>query len=70
MLIAVAGIFTACNNTADTARTEKDSLDSVANARKDIIDSTAEQRKENIDSMTGVKKDLLDSTIKDTTRNY
>lgn len=62
MLCAVAAVFTACNNSADTARSEKDSLDSVANAQKNAIDSAADQRIETIDSLTDEKKDMIDST--------
>ena len=62
IVLAAAGFLTACNNSADTVRSEKDSLDSIANAKKDAIDSTAEQRKDAIDSLTEQKKDNVDTT--------
>lgn len=58
--LAVAAVFTACDNAADTGSNAKDSLDSIANAKKEIIDSTAEQRKEIVDSTIQQQKEILD----------
>jgi PBP1b-binding outer membrane lipoprotein LpoB len=70
IIMMTAGVLTACNNNADTARSEKDSLDSVANVRKDNIDSIADMRTDRIDSLTELRKDRIDSLNRDTTRNY
>lgn len=75
IVLAVAGALTACNNSANTTGNAKDSLDSVAKERKEMVDSTtnattntldssAKARKEMIDSTTKAKKEVLDSTKK------
>lgn len=60
LVFALAGVFTACNNSADTTNEKKDSLDSMASERKDVVDSSAQQQKEMIDSTTDKKKEALD----------
>ena len=66
LVLAFAGVLTACNNAGDTAETTKDSLDSAASERKDKIDSSADVRKDMIDSTTEAKKDMVDSLQKGT----
>ena len=65
-IIALAGTLAACNNSADSAAEQKDSLDSLAGEKKEMIDSTAEQKKDMIDSSAERKKDAVDraDTIK------
>ncbi len=58
--LAVAVLFVACDNTANTGSNATDSLDSIANAKKEKIDSTAEQRKAVIDSTTERQKQSLE----------
>ena len=60
VFVAATALF-ACNNAADSGARAQDSLDSVANAKKDVIDSSAEHRKDVIDSTTETKKQALDS---------
>ncbi|HEY0750169.1 MAG TPA: hypothetical protein VGD26_03375 [Chitinophagaceae bacterium] len=45
MLMIAAVVFAACNNEADSTGDIKDSLDSIANEKIDVIDSTAEAKK-------------------------
>jgi len=66
-IMALAGTLTACNNSADSTASAKDSLDSIANAKKEMIDSSAEARKDAVDSTIEQKKEALDNT--DTTDN-
>ncbi len=58
--MAVATVFIACDNAANSGSNAQDSLDSIANAKKEKIDSAAEQRKAAIDSITEKKKNALD----------
>jgi hypothetical protein len=58
--LAVATLFIACDNAANSGSNTADSLDSIANAKKERIDSSAEQRKEMIDSTTERQKDALE----------
>jgi hypothetical protein len=51
MLMLAAAFFASCNNAADNSAEAKDSLDSIANAKKEKIDSTTEEKKEAIDSL-------------------
>lgn len=60
-VIVTAAAMYACNNAADSEARAKDSLDSIANAKKEVIDSSAERRKNIIDSTTENKKQALDS---------
>lgn len=60
VFVAAAGMI-ACDNAADSEARAKDSLDSIANAKKEVIDSSAEQRKDIIDSTTESKKEVIDS---------
>ena len=60
-VFVTAAALVACDNAADSEARAKDSLDSIANAKKEVIDSSAEQRKEVIDSTTEQKKQALDS---------
>ena len=57
---AVAFTLFACDNAANTEARTKDSLDSVANAKKEVVDSSAELRKERIDSTTELQKEAVD----------
>jgi hypothetical protein len=72
MVLAIAGAFAACNNSANTTGEKKDSIDSMASEKKEAIDSAAEQKKENVDSMAKEKKEAIekhDSLVKkDTTK--
>ena len=64
--------MTACNNAADSTADAADSIDSIANAKKENIDSIAEEKKEVIDSTAEQKKAALegrDSTAKKDTAN-
>jgi hypothetical protein len=60
VIIALAGIATACNNSANSTNREKDSLDSIARNKKEKVDSNAAQQKDNIDSVNQKKKEALD----------
>lgn len=63
-VIAAAAFLVSCNNAADSTDRAKDSLDSIANATKNVVDSTADQKINAIDSTVDAKKDQLDSTAK------
>lgn len=72
LAIAVLAVsLVACNESADSAARAKDSLDSIANAKIEVIDSSADARIDAIDSTTEAKKDALDSTANrvDSVRN-
>ena len=58
--LAVATLIIACDNAATSGANTQDSLDSIANAKKERIDSTAEQRKDVIDSTTELQKEKLE----------
>jgi len=60
IIIALAGFFAACNNSADSTAEKKDSIDSMATEKKEAIDSSAEQKKDMVDSSAEKKKDALD----------
>lgn len=67
-IIVAAGTIIACNDAADSVvENQKDSLDSIATAKKVAIDSSAEARIDKIDSVTEVKKAALEG--KDTLNN-
>ncbi|MBO9682997.1 MAG: hypothetical protein J7502_10080 [Flavisolibacter sp.] len=56
-------LILSCNNSADTISNERDSLDSVAHAEKQIIDSAADRSREQVDSIEKAGKKMVDSTI-------
>lgn len=58
---ALAGVFTACNNAADTEARAKDSLDSIQKLQKESVENAATDAKQNIDSTIEMKKDSVDS---------
>ena len=58
---ALATVFVACDNAANSGRSAQDSLDSVAKAEKAMIDSSADARKDVIDSTTENQKDAVDN---------
>lgn len=60
-ILAIAGTLAACDNAANSEQRTKDSLDSVENAKKAMIDSTAEQRKDSIEQNIEAKKDMVDT---------
>lgn len=64
IVLAVAGAFTACNNSANTTDNAKDSLDSVAKERKEMVDSTTKATTNALDSSANARKDMIDSTTK------
>ena len=61
-LAVLAVSLVACNESADSAARAKDSLDSIANAKIEVIDSSADAKIDAIDSTTEAKKEALDST--------
>jgi hypothetical protein len=61
LVFAVAGFLTACDNAADGDNSTKDSLDSVENAKKEMIDSNAAQAKDSVEQIIDAKKDMVDS---------
>jgi hypothetical protein len=62
LLLATGVIFTACNNSADSTDNKKDSLDSVANLQKKMVDSTTKEGKTELDSAGKATKQVIDST--------
>lgn len=70
MLLAVAGFLVSCDNAADAEKKTKDSLDSVENAKKNVIDSTSDKAKDSVTQTIDAQKDLADSLNKgaDTTK--
>jgi PBP1b-binding outer membrane lipoprotein LpoB len=71
--LCISALLAACNNSADSVSEQKDSLDSVAKAHKenidstneaskDMIDSASKELKQNVDSNIDAKKQALDST--------
>ena len=56
-------LLLSCNNSGDTVSSERDSLDSVAHAQKQIIDSAADRSREQVDSIEKAGKKMIDSTI-------
>ncbi|MFN2456700.1 MAG: hypothetical protein ABR502_00725 [Chitinophagaceae bacterium] len=71
LVLAVAGIITACNEGADTAQSTKDSIDSAAGAKIERIDSSAEADINEVDSLADVKKEQVDkrtNASKDTSK--
>ena len=63
-ILAIAGVLVACNNAADTEKRTKDSLDSVENAKKSMIDSTADKAKDSVEQNIEAKKEVVDSINK------
>jgi gas vesicle protein len=58
----IAGALVACNNSSDTTKTTKDSLnaiDSSASAKKDSVQKRADSVSTKIDSSAQAKKDTL-----------
>lgn len=60
-ILAIAAVFTACDNAADAEKNAKDSIDSITNLQKESVDDAAKDAKENIDSTMEIKKDSVDS---------
>jgi hypothetical protein len=56
-------LLSSCNNSGDAISNERDSLDSVAHAEKQIIDSAADRSREQVDSIEKAGKKMVDSTI-------
>jgi hypothetical protein len=71
ILFVVAGFFASCDNAAENGQTTKDSLDSVENAKKEMIDSSATEAKDSIEQRIDAKKEMVDSLnlSRDTTNN-
>jgi hypothetical protein len=69
MLLAVAGFLASCNNSADSEKRTKDSLDSIKNATTNVIDSSAEKMKDSVDQTIDAQKQIVDSLHKDTTKS-
>jgi hypothetical protein len=61
IVLAIAGAFASCNNSAETTGERKDSIDSIANEKKEAIDSTADQNKEAVDSLSDAKKENIEA---------
>lgn len=67
LVVLALGSFVACNSGSTTEST----VDSAADAKKDMIDSSAAAKKDAIDSSADAKKAMVDSTAKmaeDTTK--
>ena len=60
LVLGIAAVLTACNNSAESTDRSKDSLDSIASLKKDAIDSSADARKDAVDSLTDAKKDAVE----------
>ena len=62
-IAVIACAMGACNNSGDSTKTDTDSsihsIDSSAEAKKDVIDSSAEAKKDKVDSVAGAKKDSV-----------
>jgi hypothetical protein len=56
-------LLSSCTNSWDAISNERDSLDSVAHAEKQIIDSAADRSREQGDSIEKAGKKMVDSTI-------
>lgn len=70
-LFVVAGFVASCDNAADSGQSVKDSLDSIENAKKEMIDSAASEAKDSIEQRIDAKKEMVDSLNlgQDTTNN-
>jgi len=55
-------LILSCNNSEDSYRNEKDSLDSVSRSQKHVIDSAADKAREQVDSIEKQGKKMIDST--------
>ena len=51
-----------CNNSGNTTRNEKDSLDSISQIQKQIIDSAADKAREQVNFIEKQGKKMIDST--------
>ena len=51
-----------CNNSGNTTRNEKDSLDSTSQIQKQIIDSAADKAREQVNFIEKQGKKMIDST--------
>ena len=60
LVLGIAAVLTACNNSAESTDRSKDSLDSIASLKKDAIDSSADARKDAVDSLTDAKKENIE----------
>lgn len=60
-VLMIAGTTVACNNAADAEQRLKDSLDSVENAKKDMIDSVASEAKDSVEQSIDAKEEMVDS---------
>lgn len=61
LFLFVAAFAVACDNAADAEQRAKDSLDSVKNAKVDMIDSTADQRIDSVEQNIEAQKEMVDS---------
>ena len=60
LVVLAFGSFVACNSGTTTEST----VDSTADAKKDMIDSSAEAKKDMVDSSAEAKKAMVDSMAK------
>jgi hypothetical protein len=71
-ILAISATMVACNNSADSTENKQDSIDSAANAQKELVDSSANATTNAIDSAADATKDKIDSSAaakKDSTKH-
>lgn len=65
LVLAVAGFLASCDNDGgDAAKKTKDSLDSIENAKKNMIDSNANKAKDAVEQTTDAQKQMVDTMHK------
>ena len=68
VILFIGGVLASCSNSANPEADVKDSLDSIANLKKESIDEAAQNAKDTIESNTDSLKQRVDS-VADQTRD-